>query len=1186
MKKTAATLIITVLLLPMLHAQILHLLPVKINGKYGYINTDGKLIVDPVYDMAGDITMYHYAVVEKSGMFGIIDSNGKEIIPCLHDSMKVVSANIFGVEKDHQWALWDYTGRKITDFIYDGLREWKNGLIIFRDDSLAGLLDTRGNVIVPAYYDHFDLEKNQILVYKDGYAGLYSEKGKRILEALYDEILPEYPDLSITSRNGMKGFVSLKSGYVAPAVWNDIEIIRYENLRADQQYAIVARMDDREGLYLNIAESPVLDVKYTNIRYLGNNVFAYDSSGLSGAVDAQGSIITHPQYQSIELAGGCHLLISDSRGYGLMKLNGKIAITPKYLSLRHLLSMPGRSYFEYNKDGLSGVVRNDSVEITKPVYTGVQGDYGQFLAVQQQGKLGVLGLDGRMKGDFKYDRMEQIEDSLVLVYIGKNIGVLNYRGEELLNPEYEKLSEANYTIKAYKGSSLEIVWLSKDLRVLDKTIYEDIPSVHINDPNARYYMGNPAGSTDSSGDYSFFYHPGTKQWGLKNVGRNIVRLQPQFDNYLLDVSGRFAYVFKKTDTVYLSIDQCEFYTNQLVGLVDLQWGRIVLPCDYIDINVKELSGYQWFARTVSKNGKYGIATNYGAFDGYYSFVSKASNNVVHANVDGDLYLSREETENSVISLKGMTGSYKCKLRGLDRYTRKMMVTEDVWVDCVDGSWVTINQSGNPNQSESFNWMGNEYRGYSIVDRNRQRSLWSLGVFISIHGMNYDKWMGNDRTNIYYQISKPCSKYGLLDQEGKLRVLLQWDYMRNLSEGMAAVKQGDFWGFIDSSGAVVIPCIYEDAGDFHEGLARVKMRSRWGYINAANDTVIKGIYSRAGDFKNGIALVKKSGVLSFIRSNGEICFDESFVKCGEFEGGYAVAQSKNGTGIIDEEGKWVIRDRYDKITYFSVSGGYAIVSLKGDYGIIGFDGKKRVPLIYSFIRPPSEGLLAVRIMNHWGFIDERGKVRIPAEYSAAENFSEGRAVVKKGNSIGVIDSSNHRIVDRDYTKISNYHDGYAIGRSLKNNFTILNHEGKAVRQISNVISVSNYEEGLAVVRSSYNMAYFIDTAGNAVFNRFFDNARMTEGSELMVRRSGDWGLMDRSGKMISELMFDSIRPYNEGKAVVCVTSLLGIGDNSGRIKASPEYHQMEKAPWQTIRVRVNDDIGYISSDGREIWKPQH
>lgn len=52
----------------------------KQDGKYGYVNKDGVVVVDYIYDDATELNEYGYAAVKKDGLWGCIDYTGKVIV--------------------------------------------------------------------------------------------------------------------------------------------------------------------------------------------------------------------------------------------------------------------------------------------------------------------------------------------------------------------------------------------------------------------------------------------------------------------------------------------------------------------------------------------------------------------------------------------------------------------------------------------------------------------------------------------------------------------------------------------------------------------------------------------------------------------------------------------------------------------------------------------------------------------------------------------------------------------------------------------------------------------------------------------------------------------------------------------------------------------------------------------------
>ncbi|MCI9039207.1 MAG: WG repeat-containing protein [Clostridia bacterium] len=70
----------------------------KKDEKYGYVNKDGIVVVDYIYDDAREQNEFGYASVKKDGMWGCIDSKGKQVIA---PSYALENASL--IEFIHKW---------------------------------------------------------------------------------------------------------------------------------------------------------------------------------------------------------------------------------------------------------------------------------------------------------------------------------------------------------------------------------------------------------------------------------------------------------------------------------------------------------------------------------------------------------------------------------------------------------------------------------------------------------------------------------------------------------------------------------------------------------------------------------------------------------------------------------------------------------------------------------------------------------------------------------------------------------------------------------------------------------------------------------------------------------------------------------------------------------------------------
>lgn len=92
--------------------------PVTIDNKWGYVNSDGKLIIPYEFDDASPFTS-ELAIVKKNGKEGMINKTGQLVIPCVYDQLG-----------------------KLSD----------DGLSVFKENKHYGVINNHGTIVIPPIF--------------------------------------------------------------------------------------------------------------------------------------------------------------------------------------------------------------------------------------------------------------------------------------------------------------------------------------------------------------------------------------------------------------------------------------------------------------------------------------------------------------------------------------------------------------------------------------------------------------------------------------------------------------------------------------------------------------------------------------------------------------------------------------------------------------------------------------------------------------------------------------------------------------------------------------------------------------------------------------------------------------------------------------------------------------------------
>jgi WG containing repeat len=192
------------------------------NGEWGYINQKGITVIKPQFQGGGDFSE-GLAVIIIDGKYGYIDSHGRQIVPPQFDRAYNFSDGLAQVEKQGRISYINKKGEMIIAPKYLTTNDFHSGLAsvgIIKGEKLKyGYIDARDKwVIKPKYSWAGDFADGLALVALDGITAGFDGKRRFILgEATYavinqrGRILARYKFNSITS-SFHEGMLAIRVG--------------------------------------------------------------------------------------------------------------------------------------------------------------------------------------------------------------------------------------------------------------------------------------------------------------------------------------------------------------------------------------------------------------------------------------------------------------------------------------------------------------------------------------------------------------------------------------------------------------------------------------------------------------------------------------------------------------------------------------------------------------------------------------------------------------------------------------------------------------------------------------------------------------------------------------------------------------------------------------------------------------
>lgn len=295
---------------------------VKKDGKYGYANMSGTLVIPPAYEYAVAFSEGK-AIVSIGSKVSIIDNTGKVLVENLGPGSGMYRF-FNGLARcrslDGKYGFLDATGKRVIEPDLDVADDFENNRAIASINNRYGLIDKTGKWIVPNEYDFFFNLGDGYYQTKDenGKTGVVDSVGNVILEPIYDEIFHLQKPYFTVEKDGLNGCYDLKGKEIYPPV------------------------SSRGVYFYNGRCTVVKENKY-------------------GIIDSTGKAIIPTKYDSIGMFFKGRASVLLGRKYGAVDSTGKEIIAPKYQELRPFLN----GYAVYKEKGKFGFVDTEGKTLTE-----------------------------------------------------------------------------------------------------------------------------------------------------------------------------------------------------------------------------------------------------------------------------------------------------------------------------------------------------------------------------------------------------------------------------------------------------------------------------------------------------------------------------------------------------------------------------------------------------------------------------------------------------------------------------------------------------------------------------------------------------------------------------------------------------------------------------------------------------
>ena len=159
------------------------------DNKFGYINTQGEIIIEPKYEGTYDFHEGLGAFL-LNDKFGFMNKEGEHIISNEYEDVADFSEGLCAVQKNGKWGYINNTGEIVIPFNFDVVRDFHQGFAaVSQGSNKVGYIDKNGDWLVePEFYNALDFKNGYAIINKNGKLGFINLQGEIIIEPQYERV--------------------------------------------------------------------------------------------------------------------------------------------------------------------------------------------------------------------------------------------------------------------------------------------------------------------------------------------------------------------------------------------------------------------------------------------------------------------------------------------------------------------------------------------------------------------------------------------------------------------------------------------------------------------------------------------------------------------------------------------------------------------------------------------------------------------------------------------------------------------------------------------------------------------------------------------------------------------------------------------------------------------------------------
>ena len=654
----------------------------------------------------------------------------------------------------------------------------------FEENGKVGLKNEQGQIVIPAQYEsigwsngEFSLIGNVTGYRSKGLWGLINTQNNKVTKAEYEDLSPGQGEI-VVARKKLPGTVTVRSGCINLS-GKQIIPFSYDGIRITSFRAIVYLRNGsqfKHGL-IDLENKVLIPISFRNIYPLGSLRFGVENfNGKTAIFSEDGKQLCDFLIDSLSSFKKDYAIIYQNQQQGLINRNGEIKLQPTFNAVK--INEDGSVLTRLSNEWVLLDGQNRPLRQTNADSIIVLGK--NLLKINTGAKCQLTNEGFKPASIEWFSQIGDFTNGKASFYKEGRCGVINTRGEVLINPVYNSLSVDKNAVIAQLMSDKRFVLLDSTGNTLSGRSYEVIQPF-----NGKFYPVRNRGF-----------------WGgLSSIGKEVIACTHDSIGQVLD-------------------DQIVVKFKGKYGVINLREDWILTPqAGKIQLINSERymvdNGKTKFLKTFKGEIIY-FSDNPLKYSNGYLVESLMSGSFLKIDMQG-LIAERFDRPESIEELfeesEGLRAIKKDnrygfvdnrgRLRIANRYENVKSFSDGLAPVMIRGKWGFINHADQIAVQPVYEHVEQFQNGFAIV---KQKDL-----------------------------------YGVIDKSGKLLLPIRYEAIEILSDKRIKVKQNGMWGLSENNGKILLHPKFETLTPLNNGYAIISQRNKYGVVTLEGMSTIPQVY---------------------------------------------------------------------------------------------------------------------------------------------------------------------------------------------------------------------------------------------------------------------------------------------------------------------------------------------------------